>query len=56
MIVKSLPRKQVYKKKCLRKNFVDIFYGSKMIFSKTALKTKNFKKNCLVEKLFMVEK
>ena len=50
MVAKSFPLKQICKKKFVRNIFRSkIFYGCKIISSKTGLEEKNFEKNFLVE-------
>ena len=47
MVAKSFPRKQVYRKIILEKNFLSkIFYDCKIISWKTGLQEKNFWEKC----------
>ena len=53
MVAKSCPLKHVSMKNIFEKKFlVEMFYGCKIVFSKTGLNEKKFAKNCFVESVF----
>ena len=56
MVAKSFTRKQVWRKKCLRKHFWSKnIYGCKIIGSKTGLQKINFEKKILVQNFLWMQ-